>query len=165
MRSKKGYEVFRKQSIAIMPSESLLNKIQQGMRVNEGKCAKMYSWFFDSYISKCKNPVYGQLMFDEMKLKNDIYWNCSNNQMVGLAATDNASDKLILRDEISALFSGDLDNDDETCQKKKLRVQERRRKQKKAFGLSSRHPMSIFGGFGQPKMLPTVQNFSLTEAL
>ena len=26
-------------------------------------------------------------MFDEMKLKQDIYWNCSNNRMVGLAAS------------------------------------------------------------------------------
>jgi hypothetical protein len=56
-------------------------------------------------------------MFDEMKLKNDIYWNCSNNQMVGLAATDN-SNKLILHDEISALLSDDLDNDETTSEEK-----------------------------------------------
>ena len=43
-------------------------------------------------------------MFDEMKLKQDIYWNCSNNRMVGLAASHDGIDKLLAEDEISTLF-------------------------------------------------------------
>jgi hypothetical protein len=105
MRSKSGYDDLREQSVAIMPSASLLKKIQQGMRVNEGHCAKIYGWFHDSYVSKCDKVVHGHLMCDEMKLKSDIYWNCSNHAMVGLAASRDGVDKLLVEDELMALFS------------------------------------------------------------
>jgi hypothetical protein len=105
MRSKKGYEAFREHSIMIMPSVSLLKSMQKGMRMNEGKCAKIYGWFYDTHVSKCKDVTHGHLMCDEMKLKNDIYWNCSDNSMVGLAASNDGVHKLLVEDEVSALFN------------------------------------------------------------
>ena len=74
--------------------------------MNEGKCARLYGWFFDSYVSKCKDAVYGHFMLDKMKLKNDIYWNCSNIKMFGLAASNDGTDKLG-EDEISSLLNFD----------------------------------------------------------
>ena len=65
----------------------------------------MYGWFFDAHISQHpKHELMGHLMFDEMKLKNDLYWNCSDNRLVGLAGTQDACDRLFAEDEILGLF-------------------------------------------------------------
>jgi hypothetical protein len=87
MRCKKGYAVHRQLSVDIMPSQSLLKGILRGNRVNEGKCAKLYCWFHDMHASKIEGCIDAHLMHDELKLVNDVYWNCSNNHMVGLAAS------------------------------------------------------------------------------
>jgi hypothetical protein len=110
MRSKSTYNDLWEHSLAIMPSVSLLKSIQKGMRVNEGHCAQIYGWFHDSYVSNCDKAVHGHLMCDEMKLKNDIYWNCSNHAMVGLAASKDGVDKLLVEEEVAALFTDVFDS-------------------------------------------------------
>ena len=104
MRNKKGYAVHRNLSLEIMPSQSTLKGILQGNRVNEGKCAKLYGWFNDNHVSKCDGGVSGHLMHDELKLVNDVYWNCSNNHMVGLAASAGEFNQLLPETEVANLF-------------------------------------------------------------
>jgi hypothetical protein len=73
MRCKKGYAVHRALSVDIMPSESRLKGILKGNRVNEGKCAMLYGWFYDNHVSKCDGCINAHLMHDELKLVNDVY--------------------------------------------------------------------------------------------
>jgi hypothetical protein len=61
--------------------------MSKGNRVNEGKCVKVYGWFHDNILKRNGCGVNAHLMHDELKLVNDVYWNCSNNHMVGLAAS------------------------------------------------------------------------------
>lgn len=104
MRCKKGYAVHRALSVDIMPSESRLKGILKGNRVNEGKCAKLYGWFYDNHVSKCDGCINAHLMHDELKLVNDVYWNCSNNLMVGLAASVGEFNQLLPEIEVANLF-------------------------------------------------------------
>ena len=48
-------------------------------------------------------------MCDELKLKNDIYWNCKNNKMVGFVSNTKYVD---VRDDIRSLLklTGDIKN-------------------------------------------------------
>ena len=54
-------------------------------------------------------------MHDELKLVNDVYWNCSNNHMVGLAASVGEFNKLLPETEVANLFlaaTAVIDNND-----------------------------------------------------
>ena len=105
MRCKKGYAVHRTLSVDIMPSQSLLKGILKGNRVNEGKCAKLYGWFRDNHVSQSNGcGIHAHLMHDELKLVNDVYWNCSNNHMVGLAASVGEFNQLLPEVEVAKLF-------------------------------------------------------------
>ena len=104
MCCKKGYAVHRNLSVDVMPSQSLLKGILRGNRVNEGKCAKLYRWFHDKHVSNDQVCIYGHLMHDELKLVNDVYWKCSNNHMVGLAASLNEFNQLLPETEVANLF-------------------------------------------------------------
>ncbi|KAI2494045.1 hypothetical protein MHU86_20488 [Fragilaria crotonensis] len=104
MRCKKGYAIHRMLSVDIMPSQSLLKGILKGNRVNEGKCAKLYGWFSDHHVSERNVCIDAHLMHDELKLVNDVYWNCSNNHMVGLAASVGEFNQLLPEIEVANLF-------------------------------------------------------------
>jgi hypothetical protein len=115
MRSKKGYAIHRAQSVEIMPSQSSQKGILNGNCVNEGKCAKLNGWFWDNHVSKSDGSISGHLMHDELKLGNDANWNCSNNHMVGLAASVGEFNKLLPETEVANLFlaaTAVIDNND-----------------------------------------------------
>jgi hypothetical protein len=74
-------------------------------------------------------------MHDELKLVNDVYWNCSNNHMVGLVASvDEFTNQLLPEIKVANLFLAatnamdkDMDTEPETQMTNKVLKTNRRR--------------------------------------
>ncbi len=67
-------------------------------------------------VANCEgHKVLGKLMFDKMKLKDDLYWNSSDNKLIAIAETQDGSDKLLAEDETLALFNAVGEKDDSTA--------------------------------------------------
>lgn len=89
LSNKKGYDEFQKSSLMIYPSKHTLKKLSAKMRVKEGDNVPTYGNFLDEFVAKeVKNnrQVIGWLLFDEMILKEGIYTNIHNGEIVGFAS-------------------------------------------------------------------------------
>ena len=54
--------------------------------------------------------MHGHLLFNKMKLKSDVCWNCMTNKVTGFASKD--GDALSLSDDLASLVEGCIDDDD-----------------------------------------------------
>ena len=94
----------------IIPSVSTLKKLKAQMTVNEGTCPKIYGWIADQFLnnaadssSKAKQWT-GHLMYDEMKLKEDVAWNSTTHELTGLVEGGKGSN---VAHELYALVNSD----------------------------------------------------------
>ena len=89
--SPRGYQKMKKDSIKIMPSTRTLQRLQAKMKLNAGICPKVYGWIYDDLnLQEHKNEstFKVQILFDEMKLKSGIYFNCRDNSIIGFAESN-----------------------------------------------------------------------------
>ena len=95
-------------NVQVLPSISTLKKLKAQMKVNEGTCPKLYGWLHDQFLDgdisgTSKREWTGHLMFDKMKLKEDVAWNSSTHELTGLV--DGGKDSSIAS-ELKALLEG-----------------------------------------------------------
>jgi hypothetical protein len=70
--------------------------------MREGLDPKVYCWFVDDrYKDKYGRGLMGHLLFDEVKLKSDMAWNCRTNKVVGFCTHGG---KLDLKDQLRSLI-------------------------------------------------------------
>ena len=91
----------------MLPSPDTCAKKRQKQAVVEGDCVEMYERI--KLYNSLHKEIVGQIMCDKMKLKGDIYFNASNNEIVGVSE-DFISEKKILKNLL------DSDSIDESWQ-------------------------------------------------
>ena len=73
MRSKSGYEDLKQSGIVPIPSSAILNILTKPLKVNKGLDPKMNVLLdIENEINIDGGPVRGNLMMDEIKLRNEI---------------------------------------------------------------------------------------------
>ena len=81
-RSKSGYEELKQAMSIALPSARNIEHYLEPLRFKDGsqpiRLAMMYK-----LKENARGDIYGHLMMDEIKLKNDIMWNCKNNCVTG----------------------------------------------------------------------------------
>ncbi|KAL7537400.1 hypothetical protein ACHAXR_010211 [Thalassiosira sp. AJA248-18] len=88
-----AYDRMRDDNVVVSPSSSTLAKIKQHQKITVGDCVVMYEK--QMLIREFMEEI-GELMCDEMKLKEDVLINVASNQMVGFTE-DFICKKKILR--------------------------------------------------------------------
>ena len=127
---RKGLNKLRERSIKCVPSLRTVQREYAHIRVGESwhcplYCAMFYDVLADiGALEDRTTPV--QLMFDEIKLKCGIWFNCTTNEIYGLTPTKNAT-SLNFAEEIEAMAEecitednespnvGPIDNLDDVC--------------------------------------------------
>ena len=104
--------------------QKVLNKKRQKLSVHESYYPNIYSTFYDVFVKKTNSPiglnneeVIGHLMCDEMKLKDNVFWNCQSNKMIGFTCGDNSLD---LKIELRQFFKGDDEKPDDINSEKEV---------------------------------------------
>ena len=82
MRSKGSYNDLRKSCAIKLPCANTVQNLTQSFKVREG-FDRNVNFLLDLEKGKNGNTVKGHLMMDEIKLKNGVLWNCSNNTVTG----------------------------------------------------------------------------------
>ena len=76
-----SYERDRGDLIVVIPSADRLSKIKQQQDVREGTCISIYE---EQIITRRSELELGEIMCDEMKIKENILYNVSNKKVAGL---------------------------------------------------------------------------------
>ena len=82
LRSKEGYDDMRDSGLICLPSPRTLSKKTSKCKLNPGGDPSIYLTIQDEILASKENIV-GYLMFDEVKLKNGISFNCKSKEIVG----------------------------------------------------------------------------------
>ncbi|KAL7532996.1 hypothetical protein ACHAXR_004981 [Thalassiosira sp. AJA248-18] len=75
-----SYERHRGDSLVVLPSADRLSKIKQQQDVREGACPSLYE---EQIITRGCRLEMGEIMCDEMKIKENILYTVSNKKVVG----------------------------------------------------------------------------------
>ena len=94
LRSKKGYDDMRDSGLLCLPSPQLLNKKTSKYRVNPGGDPSIYLMLQDEIFAS-EEKIVGHLMFDEVKLKNGISFNCKSKEIVGFIPEEINTQKML----------------------------------------------------------------------
>eukprot|EP00536_Pseudo-nitzschia_multiseries_P007553 jgi/Psemu1/18199/gm1.18199_g len=90
-----GFGKFRERSIDIVPSLWTVQQEYSALRIKEEHhCPLLCGMFHDALQNKKKSEDIEpevQLMFDEIKLKSGVWFNCVTNDIYGFAASKNAN--------------------------------------------------------------------------
>jgi hypothetical protein len=130
LRSPASYRQLKECSLQVLPSERTLQKMAAEIKPDEGICPKLYGWFHDLFVGDdLKDQIMGHLLFDEMKLEKDIYWNCSNNKCAGFARSG-PGDTIDLKESIRELLldiveEEEQDGDDQQDTEKRSTIEMR----------------------------------------
>ena len=106
-QSPSAYRTLKELSLEILPSESLLKKYKSCCHQKDGFNLKTYANFLDDLSPKYKysanqKTLKGHLMVDEMKLKEDLFWNTHSHELVGFGSMKFKT--MDLRDALESLF-------------------------------------------------------------
>ena len=82
LRSKKGYDNMRDSGLLTLSSPQLLSRKISKCKVKPGGDPSIYLMIQDE-LKSCEDNIVGHLMFDEVKLKNGISFNCKSKEIIG----------------------------------------------------------------------------------
>ena len=82
MRSQGSYNDLRKSGAIKLPCANTVQKLTESFKVKEGYDPNV-NFLLDLEKGQHGNTIKGHLMMDEIKLKNGVLWNCSNNTVTG----------------------------------------------------------------------------------
>ena len=85
-----AYKEFQKSTFSCFPSIRHMQLIKSALAVKDGYDPQIYKSFFDNNLhnNQDNSLIPARLMFDEMKLKSGITFNCKDGSMTGFV-TDN----------------------------------------------------------------------------
>jgi len=107
-----AYDTYREHSLEVLPSVDTLQRWKKELAVKEGINPKIYGWFADGQGQiPPGQQLDGHLMFDEMKLRSNIYWNCKDDSVVGFAS--NKDGRLCLEEVINDVLTVDTDGEED----------------------------------------------------
>ena len=79
LRSRSIYQAMGDSSVLKLPHPNTINKITREMKIYPGYNPSVYFTIKDQLTSD--SNVMGHIMLDEIKLKNGLAWNCTNNEV------------------------------------------------------------------------------------